>query len=175
MVEPIFDYQFRLILIGDSTVGKSSLLKYFTDGRFAEVCSHNPILGDMNQINQKLIEIIFIVSWYYVSLKLMASLNHLSDPTKSKYRKSEWDYVYALVLGFCVLVFYQPFRWFLLRWMVSLYDIIVMELMCNLYYQIVLPNVINMRRYNNCSYFQAIFINRKHVVGQLSPEAYSGR
>lgn len=28
---------FRLILIGDSTVGKSSLLKYFTDGRFAEV------------------------------------------------------------------------------------------------------------------------------------------
>lgn len=37
MVEPIFDYQFRLILIGDSTVGKSSLLKYFTDGRFAEV------------------------------------------------------------------------------------------------------------------------------------------
>ncbi|KAJ8931459.1 hypothetical protein NQ314_015645, partial [Rhamnusium bicolor] len=36
MVEPIFDYQFRLILIGDSTVGKSSLLKYFTDGKFAE-------------------------------------------------------------------------------------------------------------------------------------------
>lgn len=39
MVEPIFDYQFRLILIGDSTVGKSSLLKYFTDGKFAEVTS----------------------------------------------------------------------------------------------------------------------------------------
>lgn len=37
MVEPIFDYQFRIILIGDSTVGKSSLLKFFTDGRFAEV------------------------------------------------------------------------------------------------------------------------------------------
>lgn len=37
MVEPFFDYQFRLILIGDSTVGKSSLLKYFTDGKFAEV------------------------------------------------------------------------------------------------------------------------------------------
>lgn len=37
MVEPIFDYQFRLILIGDSTVGKSSLLKFFTDGKFAEV------------------------------------------------------------------------------------------------------------------------------------------
>lgn len=41
MVEPIFDYQFRLILIGDSTVGKSSLLKYFTDGRFAEVIQLN--------------------------------------------------------------------------------------------------------------------------------------
>lgn len=36
-----FDYQFRLILIGDSTVGKSSLLKYFTDGRFAEVSAAN--------------------------------------------------------------------------------------------------------------------------------------
>lgn len=43
MVEPIFDYQFRLILIGDSTVGKSSLLKYFTDGKFAEVS--DPTVG----------------------------------------------------------------------------------------------------------------------------------
>jgi len=43
MVEPIFDYQFRLILIGDSTVGKSSLLKYFTDGKFSEVC--DPTVG----------------------------------------------------------------------------------------------------------------------------------
>lgn len=42
MVEPIFDYQFRLILIGDSTVGKSSLLKYFTDGKFAEVHIMHP-------------------------------------------------------------------------------------------------------------------------------------
>lgn len=42
MVDPIFDYQFRLILIGDSTVGKSSLLKYFTDGKFAEVCFEGP-------------------------------------------------------------------------------------------------------------------------------------
>nr|KAI8725818.1 ras-related protein Rab-39B-like [Biomphalaria glabrata] len=32
MCDPIFEYQFRLILIGDSTVGKSSLLRYFTDG-----------------------------------------------------------------------------------------------------------------------------------------------
>lgn len=47
MVDPIFDYQFRLILIGDSTVGKSSLLKYFTDGKFAEVTMHsiyNPLI-----------------------------------------------------------------------------------------------------------------------------------
>lgn len=43
MVDPIFDYQFRLILIGDSTVGKSSLLKYFTDGKFAEV-NTNPFV-----------------------------------------------------------------------------------------------------------------------------------
>ena len=43
MVEPIFDYQFRLILIGDSTVGKSSLLKYFTDGKFSETC--DPTVG----------------------------------------------------------------------------------------------------------------------------------
>lgn len=43
MVEPIFDYQFRLILIGDSTVGKSSLLKAFTEGRFAEVS--DPTVG----------------------------------------------------------------------------------------------------------------------------------
>ncbi|KAK7605299.1 hypothetical protein V9T40_007157 [Parthenolecanium corni] len=43
MVEPYFDYQFRLILIGDSTVGKSSLLKSFTDGKFAEVS--DPTVG----------------------------------------------------------------------------------------------------------------------------------
>ncbi|XP_013394689.1 ras-related protein Rab-39B [Lingula anatina] len=43
MVEPIFEYQFRLILIGDSTVGKSSLLKYFTEGKFSEVC--DPTVG----------------------------------------------------------------------------------------------------------------------------------
>ncbi|XP_060607393.1 ras-related protein Rab-39B-like [Ruditapes philippinarum] len=43
MVEPIFDFQFRLILIGDSTVGKSSLLKYFTDGKFSELC--DPTVG----------------------------------------------------------------------------------------------------------------------------------
>ncbi|XP_044760995.1 ras-related protein Rab-39B [Coccinella septempunctata] len=43
MVEPIFDFQFRLILIGDSTVGKSCLLKCFTDGKFAELS--DPTVG----------------------------------------------------------------------------------------------------------------------------------
>ena len=43
MVDPIFDYQFRVILIGDSTVGKSSLLRHFTDGTFAEVS--DPTVG----------------------------------------------------------------------------------------------------------------------------------
>ena len=43
MVEPIFEYQFRLILIGDSTVGKSSLLKYFTDGNFEDAV--DPTVG----------------------------------------------------------------------------------------------------------------------------------
>jgi GTPase SAR1 family protein len=43
MVDPIFDFQFRVILIGDSTVGKSSLLRNFTDGTFAEVS--DPTVG----------------------------------------------------------------------------------------------------------------------------------
>lgn len=43
MVDPLFEYQFRLILIGDSTVGKSSLLKYFTDGKFAKIS--DPTVG----------------------------------------------------------------------------------------------------------------------------------
>jgi len=43
LIDPFFDYQFRVILIGDSTVGKSSLLKCFTDGTFAEVS--DPTVG----------------------------------------------------------------------------------------------------------------------------------
>lgn len=38
-----FCYQFRLILIGDSTVGKSSLLKSFTDSKFSE--ASDPTVG----------------------------------------------------------------------------------------------------------------------------------
>lgn len=43
MVEPIFDYQFRLIVVGDSTVGKTALLRAFTDGKFTQVC--DPTVG----------------------------------------------------------------------------------------------------------------------------------
>lgn len=43
MIEPPFHYQFRLILIGDSTVGKSTLLRVFTDGYFNE--STDPTVG----------------------------------------------------------------------------------------------------------------------------------
>lgn len=37
-VDPAFEYQFRIILIGDSMVGKSSLLRYFTEGTCPNVC-----------------------------------------------------------------------------------------------------------------------------------------
>ncbi|RWS13628.1 ras-related protein Rab-39B-like protein, partial [Dinothrombium tinctorium] len=43
MIEPPFHYQFRLILIGDSTVGKSTLLKVFTEGSFSE--TSDPTVG----------------------------------------------------------------------------------------------------------------------------------
>ena len=43
MIEPPFHYQFRLILIGDSTVGKSTLLRVFTEGRFNE--NTDPTVG----------------------------------------------------------------------------------------------------------------------------------
>ncbi|VDO40455.1 unnamed protein product [Haemonchus placei] len=40
---PLFHYQFRVILIGDSSVGKSSLLRYFTEGKIAEIS--DPTVG----------------------------------------------------------------------------------------------------------------------------------
>ncbi|VDD76557.1 unnamed protein product [Mesocestoides corti] len=55
MAGPYFDYQFRLILIGDSTVGKSSLLQYFHEGKLSstpeptvgvDFFSRNIILSD---------------------------------------------------------------------------------------------------------------------------------
>ena len=42
-IDPFFEYQFRVILIGDSGVGKSSLLRCFTDGSFFEVS--DPTVG----------------------------------------------------------------------------------------------------------------------------------
>lgn len=42
-MDPLFHYQFRLILIGDPTVGKSSLLKHFTEGQFADAV--DPTVG----------------------------------------------------------------------------------------------------------------------------------
>ncbi|VEL31585.1 unnamed protein product [Protopolystoma xenopodis] len=43
MINPYFDYQFRIILIGDSMVGKSSLVKAFSDGDFTSLC--DPTVG----------------------------------------------------------------------------------------------------------------------------------
>ena len=43
MADVHFKYQFRLILVGDSTVGKSSLLRQFTEGRFLEY--NDPTVG----------------------------------------------------------------------------------------------------------------------------------
>merc|ERR1711988_113159 len=43
LIDPFFEYQFRVILIGNSGVGKSSLLRCFTDGSFFEVS--DPTVG----------------------------------------------------------------------------------------------------------------------------------
>ncbi|CAI2731485.1 unnamed protein product [Schistosoma spindalis] len=40
---PYFDYQFRVIIIGDSMVGKSSLMKSFVEGNFTPVS--DPTIG----------------------------------------------------------------------------------------------------------------------------------
>ena len=39
----MYAYQFRLIVVGDSTVGKSSLLRAFCDGKFCE--ESDPTVG----------------------------------------------------------------------------------------------------------------------------------
>nr|XP_039258226.1 ras-related protein Rab-39B-like [Styela clava] len=41
--ETIWSYQFRIVLIGDSTVGKSALLRRFSDGDFLEIS--DPTVG----------------------------------------------------------------------------------------------------------------------------------
>lgn len=40
---PLYHHQYRVILIGDSTVGKSSLLRYFTENRSAGIS--DPTVG----------------------------------------------------------------------------------------------------------------------------------
>ena len=55
-----YDYQFRLILIGDPTVGKSALLRQFTEDKFAE--TSEPTVGvdfsaKMMQIDGKQIKL----------------------------------------------------------------------------------------------------------------------
>ncbi|KAG9328219.1 hypothetical protein JZ751_015789 [Albula glossodonta] len=42
-MDVLWQYQFRIILLGDSTVGKSSLLKRFTDGVYSDVA--DPTVG----------------------------------------------------------------------------------------------------------------------------------
>ncbi|KAG2460925.1 RB39A protein, partial [Polypterus senegalus] len=42
-MDMLWQYQFRIILLGDSTVGKSSLLKRFTDGLYSDVA--DPTVG----------------------------------------------------------------------------------------------------------------------------------
>ena len=41
--EGIWAYQFRIVLLGDSTVGKSALLRRFTDGCYIEIS--DPTVG----------------------------------------------------------------------------------------------------------------------------------
>lgn len=43
MANPSFNYQFRFILIGDSTVGKSSLLQFFYEGKISS--TPEPTIG----------------------------------------------------------------------------------------------------------------------------------
>ena len=49
----MYHYQYRIIVVGDSTVGKSSLLRYFTEGKNAE--SNEPTVGV--DFNFRLVEI----------------------------------------------------------------------------------------------------------------------
>jgi len=42
-VDALFDYQFRIIVIGDSMVGKTSLIRSFVDGKFSNIS--DPTVG----------------------------------------------------------------------------------------------------------------------------------
>lgn len=77
--EPNYFYQFRVILIGDSTVGKSSLLRQFTEGQFVQ--SADPTVGV--DFHVRIIELngdyyisfcIFII--YYISSNVLLCLSN---------------------------------------------------------------------------------------------------
>ena len=52
----IWSWQFRIILVGDSTVGKSALLKRFTEGSFAE--TSDPTVSIFFKFWNKLLRIV---------------------------------------------------------------------------------------------------------------------
>ena len=49
--DTIWAYQFRIVLLGDSTVGKSALLQRFTDGCFYEVSKFSLLLLNLAFVN----------------------------------------------------------------------------------------------------------------------------
>ena len=53
----IWSWQFRIILVGDSTVGKSALLKRFTEGSFAE--TSDPTVSILFKLWNKLLRIFY--------------------------------------------------------------------------------------------------------------------
>jgi len=82
-LDPFFEYQFRVILIGDSGVGKSSLLRCFTDGTFAEVS--DPTVGV-----DFFARIIKVADGTPIKLQLWDTAGHerFRSITKSYYRNS---------------------------------------------------------------------------------------
>lgn len=80
---PLYHQQFRVILIGDSTVGKSSLLRYFTENRCAGIS--DPTVGV--DFYARLIE---IKPEYRVKLQLWdtAGQEKFKAITRSYYRNS---------------------------------------------------------------------------------------
>lgn len=64
--KPKYFYQFRIILIGDSTVGKSSLLRQFTEGQFIE--NSDPTVGVDFHVRVVMLSCKFVTSCQYLRL-----------------------------------------------------------------------------------------------------------
>ncbi|KAF7635178.1 hypothetical protein Mgra_00005464 [Meloidogyne graminicola] len=79
----MYHYQYRIIVVGDSTVGKSSLLRYFTEGKQAE--SNEPTVGV--DFNFRLVE---IKPNYRIKLQLWdtAGQEKFRSITRSYYRNT---------------------------------------------------------------------------------------